>query len=146
MVTDGDRRTEQNERLKRRNHFFNGLASGACSVPMFVISFTLRCYCSASQQAQYRLIHGHLSYGRIQWLGCSCWVHASPCVSLSSSLFVVTRLQLSSLLSLPTLPLYIRLFALFSLFLHASFLMSLSPSLILTPPFHIFRTYSSCYP
>lgn len=26
------------------------------------------------------------------------------------------------------------------------FFLSLSPSLILTPPFHIARTYSSCYP
>lgn len=54
--------------------FLRGLESGACSVLMFVISPSPRCYCSASQQAWHRLTHGLLSYGagtvaRLQLLG-----------------------------------------------------------------------------
>lgn len=50
------------EPKKLKFHFLSGLDSGACSVLMFVISPSLRCYCSASQQAWHRLTHGHLSY------------------------------------------------------------------------------------
>lgn len=54
--------------------FLRGLESGACSVLMFVISPSPRCYCSASQQAWHRLTHGLLSCGagtvaRLQLLG-----------------------------------------------------------------------------
>lgn len=54
--------------------FLRGLESGACSVLMFVISPSPRCYCSAYQQAWHRLTHGLLSYGagtvaRLQLLG-----------------------------------------------------------------------------
>lgn len=55
---------------------------------MFVISPSLRCYCSASQQVWHRLTHGRLSYGAIQWPGCSCLVDTSLCVTLSLPLFL----------------------------------------------------------
>lgn len=48
---------------------------------MFVTSPSLRCYCSASQQAWHRLTHGHLSYVAIQWPGCSCSEDATLCLS-----------------------------------------------------------------
>lgn len=50
---------------------------------------SLRCYCSASQQAWHRLTHGHLSYGAIQWPGCSCSADTSLCVSLFRLLFLM---------------------------------------------------------
>lgn len=55
-----------------------------------VISPSLRCCCSASQQAWHRLTHGHLSYGAIQWPGCS-W--PSLFVSLSFSHFCSVSLD-----------------------------------------------------
>lgn len=132
-------RTEQTARLKK-SHFLSGLESGACSVLMFVISPSLRCYCSASQQAWHRLTHGHLSYRVIQWPGCSCSEDASLCVSF-----------FSRCCSVPPRPLILPVFQ-FSLphssshcisrtlsptFSLASSLLSLSRSLILSPPLHI---------
>lgn len=143
------------EAKELKSHFLSGLESGACSVLMFVIAPSLRCYCSASQQAWHRLTHGHLSYGAIQWPGCSCSVDTSLCffVLLSVSQLCSPSLRCSNVLPLFCFCLSLShssshciSYTLSPTFSLASSLVSLPLSLILTPPFHISLTYSSCYP
>lgn len=87
---------------------------------------SLRCYCSASQQAWHRLTHGHISYGAIQWPGCSCSVDTSLCVSLLLG-FAPSPLSYLSFISAPlTLPLIVFL-------THYLLLSHLHPFLFLSP-------------
>lgn len=142
-------RTEQTGRLKK-SHFLSGLESGACSVLMFVISPSLRCYCSASQQAWHRLTHGHLSYRAIQWPGCSCSEDASLCVSFFSRCCSVrppTPSYLTCLSVQPPslfLPLYFsHIISYFLTSILSAFALPVSHPLSAPP--HPSLTYSSCY-